>query len=129
MTSTANDTLNLLNTCVHCGQTIRVVILNDWVGWTHDASGFYTCNLNTHHMSGKPWREYVADPESKLAQAPQGSMSTDCGNGGYPGCCYNAMKDECVNPECECHTHQSWSEYEKQESARMAQSRHEEGSV
>lgn len=38
------------------------------------------------------------------AVAPyEGMKSTDCAS----GCCYNALKDECENDECFCHTYDS----------------------
>jgi len=68
VTHSANNVLRLMGTCVHCGQSTRLVRLDDELAWTHDYSGYYTCSINTFIMSGKPWREYVSDGKSPLAE-------------------------------------------------------------
>lgn len=68
MTHAENSTLTVTGVCGHCGDSIALVEVGDMVAWRHTASDFYTCNLNKFMQSGKPWREYVSDPESWLAE-------------------------------------------------------------
>lgn len=117
MTHSANNSLVITSTCVHCAQSIEVVLLtspetgDEHTFWRHVKSGFYTCRLDAPLLTDGnmaepdwsiPWTGQavcLVDENGDGLVVIPGRKTTDCAG----GCCYNAFKDECVAPDCQCH--------------------------